>query len=82
MDVSDTILRRPYDDLNEINKELVAVAIGCAKVLDSVCSSPKVREELRKHGIVKLMERFLKSKHISLIIPMMGAVQQCANMVS
>ncbi|XP_054000575.1 armadillo repeat-containing protein gudu isoform X1 [Hylaeus anthracinus] len=80
MDVPDAILRRSYDDLSETKKELVAVAIGCAKVLDSISSSPKVREELRKHGVVKLMERFLKSEHTSLIIPMMGAVQQCANM--
>ncbi|XP_076620021.1 armadillo repeat-containing protein gudu [Colletes latitarsis] len=80
MDVPDTILRRSYDDLNETKKELIAVATACAKVLDSISSSPKVREELRKHGVVKLMERFLKSKHTSLIIPMIGTVQQCASM--
>ncbi|XP_029038268.1 armadillo repeat-containing protein gudu isoform X1 [Osmia bicornis bicornis] len=78
MDVPDNILKRPFDDLNETNQELVAVAIGCAKVLDSVSSSPKVKEELYKYGVVKLMERFLKSTCTSLIIPMMGTVQQCA----
>ncbi|XP_003396822.2 armadillo repeat-containing protein gudu isoform X1 [Bombus affinis] len=78
MDVPDSILRTPYNELNETNKELVAVAIGCAKVLDSLSSSPKVRDVLHKFGVVKLMERFLKSHHTSLVVPMMGAVQQCA----
>ncbi|GAB1869896.1 Armadillo repeat-containing protein 4 [Camponotus japonicus] len=80
MDVPNEILRRPYDELSEVNKELVAVAIGCAKVLDSLSSSPKVKEELRKHGVVRLMSRFLKSKHTQLIIPTMGVVQQCADL--
>lgn len=78
MDVPDSILRTSYNELSEINKELVAVAIGCAKVLDSLSSSPKVRDVLHKFGVVKLMERFLKSHHTSLVVPMMGAVQQCA----
>lgn len=81
MDVPNEILRRPYDELSEVNKELVAVAIGCAKVLDSLSSSPKVKEELRKHGVVRLMSRFLRSKHTQLIIPTMGVVQQCADLV-
>ncbi|EFN73929.1 Armadillo repeat-containing protein 4 [Camponotus floridanus] len=80
MDVPNEILRRPYDELSEVNKELVAVAIGCAKVLDSLSSSPKVKEELRKHGVVRLMSRFLRSKHTQLIIPTMGVVQQCADL--
>ncbi|KZC04660.1 Armadillo repeat-containing protein 4 [Dufourea novaeangliae] len=80
MDVPDSILRQPYDSLNETNKDLVIVAIACAKVLDSLSSSPKVKEELRKHGVVNIMERFLKSKHTSLVIPMMGTVQQCASL--
>ncbi|XP_076248300.1 armadillo repeat-containing protein gudu [Calliopsis andreniformis] len=80
MDIPDNILQRPYENLNEVNRELVNVAIGCAKVLDSLSSSPKITEELRKHGVVKLMERFLKSVHTSLIIPMMGTVQKCAAM--
>ena len=82
MDVPDTILQRPYDDLSATNKELVDVAIGCAKVLDSLSSSPKVKADLRKHGVVKFMQRFLQSVHTSLVIPMMGTVQQCASMVS
>ncbi|XP_033325285.1 armadillo repeat-containing protein gudu [Megalopta genalis] len=80
MDVPDSILRQPFDTSNEVNKELMSVAIACAKVLDSLSSSPKIKEELRKHGAVKIMERFLKSKHTSLVIPMMGSVQQCAVM--
>lgn len=81
MNVPDEVLRRPYDELNETNKELVAVAIGCAKVLDSLGSSPKVKEELRKHGVVPLMSRFLRSRHTQLIVPTMGVVQQCADLV-
>ncbi|XP_011152258.1 armadillo repeat-containing protein gudu [Harpegnathos saltator] len=80
MDVPDEVLRRPYDELNETNKELVAVAVGCAKVLDSLSSSPKVKEELRKHGVVRLMSRFLRSRHTQLIVPTMGVVQQCADL--
>ncbi|KAG7212015.1 hypothetical protein KM043_011210 [Ampulex compressa] len=80
MDVPDNVLQRPYNDLSEASKELVSVAIGCAKVLDSASSSPKIKEELRKHGVVKLMARFLKSRHTRLIIPTMGAVQQCADL--
>lgn len=81
MNVPDEVLRRPYDELNETNKELVAVAVGCAKVLDSLGSSPKIKEELRKHGVVRLMSRFLRSKHTLLIVPTMGVVQQCADLV-
>lgn len=81
MDVSDEVLRRPYNELSEASKELMAVAVGCAKVLDSLSSSPKVKEELRKHGVVRLMSRFLKSRHTHLIIPTMGVVQQCADLV-
>jgi len=81
MDVPDEVLRRSYDDLNEVNKQLVMVAIACAKVLDSLSSSPKVKEELYQYGVVPLMLRFLRSKHIRLIVPTMGAVQQCADLV-
>jgi len=81
MDIPDEILRRSYDDLNEVNKELVRVAIGSAKVLDSLSSSPKIKEELYQHGVVPLMLRFLRSKHNQLIISMTGAVQQCADLV-
>ena len=82
MDVPDTVLQRPSENLNGVDKELMAVAIGCAKVLDSVSSSPKIKEELRRYGVVFLMARFLKSQNTDLIIPMMGAVQQCADLVS
>lgn len=82
MDVPDSILQTPYNNLNEANKELIKVAIACAKVLDSLSSSPKIRELLHNYGVVNHMERFLKSQHISLIIPMIGTIQQCANRVN
>lgn len=82
MDIPDSILQTPYNNLNEANKELIRVAIACAKVLDSLSSSPKIRESLHAHGVVNHMERFLKSEHISLIIPMIGTIQQCANRVN
>ena len=81
MDVPDTILQRSPENLNEIDKELMAVAVGCAKVLNSLSSSPKIKEELRKFGAVFLINRFLKSQNVDLIIPMMGTVQQCADLV-
>ncbi|XP_015586963.1 armadillo repeat-containing protein gudu isoform X4 [Cephus cinctus] len=80
MDVPDVILQRSLEDLNEVERELVAVAVGCAKVMDSLSSSPKIKEELRRHGVVFLMARFLRSQHTHLIIPMMGSVQQCADL--
>lgn len=81
MDVPDIVLQCNLENLNEIDKELMAVAIGCAKVLNSLSSSPKIKEELRKFGVVFLMSRFLKTQNVDLIIPMMGSVQQCADLV-
>ncbi|XP_023288115.1 armadillo repeat-containing protein gudu isoform X2 [Orussus abietinus] len=80
MDVPDYVLQSPLNDLKEDDRELVAVAAGSAKVLDSVSSSPKIKEELRKHGVIFLMARFLRSCHTNLIISMMGSVQQCADL--
>lgn len=45
----------------------MAVAIGCAKVLDSLSSSPKVRVTLHKFGVVKHMERF-QIIHVDCVI--------------
>lgn len=81
MDIPDQVLQMPYEKLNSVQRELVAVATASAKVLDSITKSPKVKEELRRNGVVFLMARFLRSQHTELIISMMGAVQQCANMV-
>ncbi|XP_058808865.1 armadillo repeat-containing protein gudu [Phymastichus coffea] len=80
MDVPDKVIQRKAKDLDENDKELLAVAIGCAKVLNSLSSSPKIKEELRKNGAVFLIARFLKSQITELIVPMMGAVQQCADL--
>ncbi|KAI4496970.1 hypothetical protein M0802_007918 [Mischocyttarus mexicanus] len=80
MDINDNILHRSYDELNNIQKELIAVAIAGAKVLNSIAVSPKIKIELQKHGVVLLMARFLKSCHTDLIIPIMGTVQQCADL--
>jgi hypothetical protein len=82
MDVPNKVVKKRVDDLDESEKELLAVAIGCAKVLNSLSSSPKIKEELRKHGVIFLFARFLKCKITELIVPMMGAVQQCSNLVS
>lgn len=81
MDVPDTVVQKKAEDLDENEKEILAVAIGCAKVLNSLSSSPKIKEELRKHGAVFLIARFLKSQTTELIVPMMGAVQQCSDLV-
>lgn len=81
MDVPDSVLQRPIEELKEEECELVAVAIGCAKAIDSLSSSPKIKEDLRRQGVVFHMARFLRSCHTQLIIPTMGAVQQCADLV-
>ncbi|XP_011498142.1 PREDICTED: armadillo repeat-containing protein 4 [Ceratosolen solmsi marchali] len=80
MDVPNAIVKKRIEDLDDLEKELLAVVIGCAKVLNSLSSSPKIKEELRKHGAIFLFARFLKSKSTELIIPMMGAVQQCSDL--
>ncbi|XP_043282082.1 armadillo repeat-containing protein gudu [Venturia canescens] len=80
MDIPDSVLGRELDRLNETERELVAVAIGCAKVLGALSTSPKIKEELRKHGVVFLMARFLRSVHTDLVIAIMGAVQRCADL--
>lgn len=72
--------RKPKE-IDESDRELLAVGIGCAKVLNSISSSPKIKEELRKHGVMFLIARFLKSEITELVVPIMGAVQQCADMV-
>lgn len=82
MDVPDNILYKNSDQLNELEQQHISVAIACAKVIDALSSSPKIKEQLRKHGVVFFMSRFLKSSHIKLIIPIMGAVQQCADLVN
>lgn len=81
MDIPDSVLQTNPKQLNESERQHVAVAIACAKVLDALSSSPKIKEELRKHGVVFFFSRFLKSTHIDLIIPIMGAIQQCADLV-
>ncbi|KAK0080204.1 hypothetical protein PV325_000302 [Microctonus aethiopoides] len=80
MDIPESVLNRNSDQLNESERQDIAVAIACAKVLASLSSSPKIKEELRKHGVVFFMSRFLRSLHIDLIIPIMGAIQQCADL--
>ncbi|KAG8041413.1 hypothetical protein G9C98_002401 [Cotesia typhae] len=52
MDVPDNVLRRNPDQLNDNERQHIAVAIACAKVLNSLSSSPKIKEQLRKHGKV------------------------------
>lgn len=81
MDIPDNVLLHSFDELNNVQKELISVAIGGAKVLNSIAKSPKIKAELHKHGVVQLMARFLKSVHTNLIIPIMGTVQQCADLV-
>lgn len=81
MDVPDKVIRKSAESLGEDDKDLLNVAIGGAKVLNSLGSSPKIQEELRKNGVIFLISRFLKSKSTNLIVPMMGAVQQCADSV-
>ncbi|KAF7415190.1 hypothetical protein HZH68_003679 [Vespula germanica] len=80
MDIPDNVLLHSFDELNNVQKELISVAIGGAKVLNSIAKSPKIKAELHKHGVVQLMARFLKSIHTDLIIPIMGTVQQCADL--
>ncbi|XP_047343609.1 outer dynein arm-docking complex subunit 2 isoform X2 [Vespa velutina] len=80
MDIPDNVLQRSFDELNNIQKELVRVAIGGARALNSIAKSPKIKAELQKYGVVQHMARFLKSVHTNLIIPIMGTVQQCADL--
>ncbi|XP_034939765.1 armadillo repeat-containing protein gudu [Chelonus insularis] len=80
MDIPDNVLHRNPENLNENERQHIAVAIACAKVLNALSNSPKIKEELRKHGVVFFMSRFLQSTHINLIIPIMGSIQLCADL--
>ncbi|XP_035743716.1 armadillo repeat-containing protein gudu-like isoform X1 [Vespa mandarinia] len=80
MDIPDNVLQRSFDELNNIQKELLRVAVGGARALNSIAKSPKIKAELQKYGVVQHMARFLKSVHTNLIIPIMGTVQQCADL--
>ncbi|KAL7301246.1 hypothetical protein TKK_0006206 [Trichogramma kaykai] len=82
MDVPESIVWRSPEELDDNEKEMLTVAIGCAKVLNSICTSPKIKEELRKHGAIFLIARYLKSSTTELVIPTMGAVQLCSDVVS
>lgn len=82
MDVPESVVLRPAEELDANERELLDVAIGCAKLLNSLSKGRKVKEELRKHGVVFLMSRFLKSSTTALVIPTMGAVYQCSDIVS
>ncbi|XP_014220319.1 armadillo repeat-containing protein gudu [Trichogramma pretiosum] len=79
MDVPESIVWRSPEELDDNEKEMLTVAIGCAKVLNSICTSPKIKEELRKHGAIFLIARYLKSSTTDLVIPTMGAVQLCSD---
>lgn len=81
MDVPDSVITRKPEELDETELELLNVGIGCAKALNSMTSSPKIKEELRKHGVMFLIARFLKSEVTDLVVPTMGAVQQCSDIV-
>ena len=82
MDVSQTALTTPWNQLSIDDKELVQVAKGAAKALWSLSKSKRNREAMRKAGIVRLLARVLKSCHSEVIVPIMGTIQQCANEVN
>ncbi|EEB15760.1 Armadillo repeat-containing protein, putative [Pediculus humanus corporis] len=82
LDVSQTALTTPWNQLSIDDKELVQVAKGAAKALWSLSKSKRNREAMRKAGIVRLLARVLKSCHSEVIVPIMGTIQQCANEAS
>lgn len=71
----------PRDQLNDEQKLQINMACTGAQALCSLSDSKPNKETMRKYGLVPLMSRLLKSVHIDLIIPIMGAVQSCSSEV-
>ena len=77
-----SILKTPRENLNLDELECLDMARAGARALWSLSESRHNKELMRKSGIVPLMARLLKSIHIDVVIPIMGAIQKCASQVS
>lgn len=69
------------DQLSEDQKEQIDMACAGARALHSLSESRLNKEAMRKHGLVTLLPKLLKSVHIDLVAPVMGTCQQCASEV-
>lgn len=58
------------------------MACAGARALHSLSESRLNKEAMRKHGLVTLLPKLLKSVHIDLVTPVMGTVSQCASEVA
>ncbi|CRK87151.1 CLUMA_CG000960, isoform A [Clunio marinus] len=79
LDVPLASLITPRENLTQIQKEQLDMAVAGARALWSLSESRHNKEIMRISGVVPLMARLLKSTHIDVAVPIMGCVQQCAS---
>ncbi|XP_023216582.1 armadillo repeat-containing protein gudu-like isoform X2 [Centruroides sculpturatus] len=80
LDVSNQVLRtekpKPIDQL-----ELEGARCG-ALALWNLCRSGKNKRLVTSYGVVPLLGRLIKCRHINILIPVIGMIQQCASQKS
>ncbi|KAG5899923.1 hypothetical protein JTB14_002474 [Gonioctena quinquepunctata] len=79
LDVDETFLRTPKDQLTPDDQELVNIAKAAARALWSVSKSKKNIQVMMKSGSVPLLARLLRSVHMDVVIPTVGTISQCAS---
>ena len=81
VDLLDVDMTKPENAANEPDGELsldMKVARGGTYALWSLCKSKRNRLLIKKAGGFPLLARLIKSKNISLLIPVIGTLQECA----
>ncbi|XP_050504963.1 armadillo repeat-containing protein gudu [Diabrotica virgifera virgifera] len=78
LDVKESLLKTPKDQLNEYDAEQVNIAKAATRALWSVSKSKKNIRVMMKSGSVPLLARLLKSDHMDVVVPTIGTISQCA----
>lgn len=67
------------EELTDEEKIQLDITKAGTRALWSMSASCRNREAMRKHGIIPLLQRLLKSIHIDIAIPTIGTLQECAS---
>ncbi|CAH0556098.1 unnamed protein product [Brassicogethes aeneus] len=78
LDISETYLQTPADQLTPDEVEIVNIAKAGARALWSLSKSRKNIKIMMKSGCVPLLARLLRSVHIDVVIPTTGTISMCA----
>ncbi|KAJ8918644.1 hypothetical protein NQ315_013150 [Exocentrus adspersus] len=79
LDVNETYLITPREQLSADEVELVNIAKAAARALWSVSKSKKNVQVMMKSGSVPLLARLLRSVHMDVVVPTSGTLSQCAD---